>query len=96
MIQTAEEIYKQITGCVMNHGDIKLAMIEFAKKHVKAALEAASKQGGLIGYKKSNYSKKPRWKLIAKTEEVDLFSYSIQWKINKKSILNSYPNAKIY
>ena len=30
-IPTAEETYKQITGCVMNHGDIKIAMIEFAK-----------------------------------------------------------------
>lgn len=40
-MKTAEEVYKQITGCVMNHGDIKLAMIEFAKLHVRAALKRA-------------------------------------------------------
>ena len=38
-VLTAEEFYKQITGCVMNHGDIKKAMIEFAKLHVEAALK---------------------------------------------------------
>ena len=41
MIPTAEEFYKQTTGCVMNHRDVKTAMIEFAKLHVEAALEAA-------------------------------------------------------
>ena len=37
---TAEEFYKQTTGCVINHIDIKNAMIEFAKMHVEAALKA--------------------------------------------------------
>ena len=40
---TAEEFYKQTTGCVINHVDIKNAMIEFAKLHVEAALTEASK-----------------------------------------------------
>ena len=35
---TAEEFYKQTTGCVINHVDIKNAMIEFAKLHVEEAL----------------------------------------------------------
>ena len=35
-IPTAEEFYKQTTGCVMNHRDVKTAMIEFAKLHVEA------------------------------------------------------------
>lgn len=39
-IPTAEEFYKQITGCVINHVDIKKAMIEFAKLHLQAAQEA--------------------------------------------------------
>lgn len=38
-VPTAEEFYKQTTGCVMNHRDIKIAMIEFAKLHVNAALK---------------------------------------------------------
>jgi hypothetical protein len=43
-MKTAEEVYRQITGCIINHGDIKTAMIEFAKLHVQAALEAADVQ----------------------------------------------------
>lgn len=38
---TAEEFYKQTTGCVINHIDIKNAMIEFAKLHVTEALKEA-------------------------------------------------------
>ena len=41
---TAEEFYKQTTGCVINHVDIKNAMIEFAKLHVEAALKEASEK----------------------------------------------------
>ncbi len=40
-ISTVEEFYKQTTGCVINHKDIKKAMIEFAKLHVEAALKEA-------------------------------------------------------
>ena len=43
-IPTAEEFYKQTTGCTINHGDVKTAMIEFAKLHVEAALKAASEK----------------------------------------------------
>ena len=39
--QTAEELYFQITGCHINHRDIKHAMIEFAKLHVETALKEA-------------------------------------------------------
>lgn len=38
-IPIAEEFYKQITGCVINHKDIKISMIEFAKLHVEAAIK---------------------------------------------------------
>ena len=41
---TAEEFYKQTTGCVINHIDIKNAMIEFAKLHVTKALKEASEK----------------------------------------------------
>ena len=44
-IPTVEEFYKQTTGCVMNHRDIKIAMIEFAKLHVEAALKEAEIAG---------------------------------------------------
>jgi len=50
-IPTAEEFYKQTTGCIMNHRDIKTAMIEFAKLHVEAALkEQKSKLNDLVKY----------------------------------------------
>jgi hypothetical protein len=39
----AEEFFKKVTGCVINHKDVKIAMIEFAKLHVEAALKAAHK-----------------------------------------------------
>ena len=51
-IPTAEEFYKQITGCVMNHGDIKKAMIEFAKLHLEAQKKAILKNAKL---KKVNF-----------------------------------------
>ena len=44
-IPTAEEFYKQTTGCIINHGDVKTAMIEFAKLHVEAALKEAEIAG---------------------------------------------------
>ena len=46
----AEEFYKQTTGCIINHGDVKTAMIEFAKLHVKAALKEASEKAEWKGY----------------------------------------------
>ena len=47
-IPTTEEFYKQTTGCLMNHRDIKKAMIEFAKLHVEAALKEASEKAEII------------------------------------------------
>jgi hypothetical protein len=40
-IPTAEETYTKVTGCIINHKDVKTAMIEFAKLHVEAALKAS-------------------------------------------------------
>lgn len=82
MIQTAEEIYKQITGCVMNHGDIKLAMIEFAKLHVKAALEAASEKARIINDPNS---------YCGNTGS----EYPPDQIVSKYSILNAYPDELV-
>lgn len=41
-ILTAEESFTKSTGCIINHRDVKIAMIEFAKMHVEAALKAAA------------------------------------------------------
>ena len=50
-IPTAEEFYKQTTGCLMNHRDIKIAMIEFAKLHVEAALKEAGENAFITNHK---------------------------------------------
>lgn len=39
---TAEKCYLKETGCIINHRDVKKAMIAFATYHVQKALEAAS------------------------------------------------------
>lgn len=44
---TAKEVYLKHTQCVLNHADIKTAMIEFAKMHVEAALKAASENADM-------------------------------------------------
>lgn len=43
-ILTAEESFTKSTGCIINHSDVKKAMIEFAKLHVEAALKEASEK----------------------------------------------------
>jgi len=48
IIPTAEETYLKYTQCVINHADIKTAMIEFAKLHVEAALKEASEKAKTI------------------------------------------------
>lgn len=56
---TAEETFYKFTGCVINHKDVKIAMIEFAKLHVRHALKQASKkskrrEGTITDYKLTN------------------------------------------
>jgi hypothetical protein len=77
----------------VNHADkdIQKAMIEFAKYHVEQALKKAAQEAELTVYKKSIYSKKPRWKKLKKEEnEVDLTCYEVQHKVCKKSIQKAY------
>ena len=50
MIPTAEETYYKITGCIINHKDIKTAMIKFAKLHVESALKEASENVIIDGH----------------------------------------------
>jgi hypothetical protein len=76
MIPTAEETYYKITGCIINHGDVKTAMIEFAKLHVEAALKEASEKVKIEGGG------------TFKTNEGYL--QSVPTIVNKDSILNAY------
>jgi hypothetical protein len=93
-LPTAEETYFKITNCVMNHKDIKTAMIEFTKLHLEAQLEAILKNVKLDMKKKSLYNKKSRWKKVPLKEQeegVDIFSYECQTFVDKNSIIKAYP-----
>ena len=71
---------------------------EFAKLHVKAALEEAAKRVDLSLYKKSQYSKRARWKKVSQQEAqegVDIFAYEVQYKPSRASILKAYPENRI-
>lgn len=83
-IPTAEEFYKQTTGCVMNHKDIKIAMIDFAKLHVKAALKEANKKAEIHSDSGSNYYR----------EFEEGIRNNTIW-IPANSILNAYPLENI-
>ena len=76
---TAEEFYKQTTGCVINHIDIKNAMIEFAKLHVEAALKNASEN----------------FKMKIKDDVYELDMNDDWMEVDKNSILNAYPLENI-
>jgi hypothetical protein len=79
-MKTAEEVYRQITGCIINHGNIKTAMIEFAKLHVEAALKAASEETKMLDDKEC-------WRNCSCQQPCKI--------IDKNSILNSYPESNI-
>lgn len=98
-MKTAKEYLKELdkeSGGMWTESDESIcsALIEFAKLHVKAALEAASKNGfatrdtKLKGYRdlvdgKGNKFGKP------------VPMYSEEYIINKNSILNAYPESNI-
>lgn len=58
-----------------------------AKEAYNQAIRDAANSAIIKGKKKSVHSKKPRWKNIEENEEVDLFSYEVQYSVNKQSIL---------
>lgn len=90
-IPTAEEVYRQITGCVINHSDIKTAMIEFAKLHVEAALKEASEKA-FAQSSHSNFTSKDR-QLYGKQGLICVHLGEVS--VNEESILNSYPLSNI-
>ncbi len=86
-IPTAEEFYKQTTGCVMNHRDIKIAMIEFAKLHVEAALKEAYNNSEM------RVSENDTNEIPSFTDNYDDGYVTIT--VSKDSILNAYPLKNI-
>lgn len=92
-IPIAEEFYKQITGCVINHKDIKISMIEFAKLHVEAALKEASENAYFITRDHDMYNREylKYIDIDSNNTEGDTFCYGGSIIINEDSILNAYP-----
>jgi hypothetical protein len=90
-IPTAEEFMDRPFG---ERLDTQELMIEFAKLHVKAALEAASEVHIKVE-KKSQHGKYRKWQTVKEGEEVDLFNYDMQQSADVKSILNVYPLNQI-
>lgn len=68
--------------------DFKLAMIEFAKLHVKAALEAASNKASILS-DGEDIGSSFTW------EAYNTSRGDIEYEINKDSILNCYPDTLI-
>jgi hypothetical protein len=90
-IPTAEEFLNQkpfING--MTRRDQQIAMIEFAKLHVEAALKAASEEANAIS-SRSNITSKDRLKGVQGLICVHLGNVSV----DKDSILNAYPLTNI-
>ena len=87
-IPTAEEFYKQTTGCIINHGDIKIAMIDFAKLHVAKALKEVSEN---ISLKESSSNEINNNNISPFITADD----NTVWIINNDSILNAYPLENI-
>lgn len=70
-----------------NTDDVLKVIKEVQIDAYNQALEDAANHAEIAVYKLSKYSKKPRWKRLKYLEEVDLFSYDTQSKVDKQSIL---------
>lgn len=75
--------------------EVKQLMIEFAKLHCEAQLKTILENVKIKGKKKSQFGKSRKWQNIKENEEVDLFSYEVQYLVGKDSIINAYPLDKI-
>jgi hypothetical protein len=71
----------------MTRGDLQIAMIEFAKLHVKAALQAAADSRCIKMFDQTWYAQslEPGTKVL---DRVDI-------TVDKESILNAYPDEFI-
>lgn len=74
--------------------EVDKVMIEFAKLHVEAALKAASKTTRIDLFVRPNI-KGFKYKKIEDGESYDLIGTRQMWKVNKESIINSYPLENI-
>jgi len=103
-IPTAESIlskHSKSYGAIENNSralvkasEANEAMIEFAKLHVQAALEAANKNKKIELFVRPD-KKGAKYKKVESGENYDIFGTRQMWKVNKESILNAYPTTNI-
>lgn len=92
-IPTAEEFaLENMQGTDLQ--EIERALIGFAKIHVEAALQAANKNKKIELFVRPD-RKGAKYKKVESGENYDIFGTIQMWKVNKDSILNSYPLTNI-
>lgn len=88
-VSTAKELFDKMLSENEETTSTEM-MIEFAKLHCEAQLEAILENAKLDVKKKSQFGKSRKWQKVKDNEEVDLFSYEMQYFVDKNSIINAY------
>jgi len=73
--------------------DMQKAMIEFAKLHVEAALEAAAEKANMIGETQHNNNAPDQYEDFVYVSDPNGPDYG--YRVNKDSILNAYSQENI-
>jgi len=93
-IPTAEEFFGFISGERSYPPDfVHRTAIEFAKRHVEAALKAASKKANMLGITQHNNSAPDKCEDFVSVFDSNGPDYG--YTVNKDSILNAYPLTNI-
>lgn len=87
----AEFIAKKIE--MGDAGSTRLMLIEFAKLHVEAALEAAAEKANMIGETQHNNNAPDQYEDFVYVSDPNGPDYG--YRVNKDSILNAYPQENI-
>ena len=75
-----------------DEGNLMTWLVEFAKLHVKAALEAAAEKAHTDTFSKNRNN---RWIKMTGEFEFDPTNFEHKYVVNKKSILSAYPEELI-
>lgn len=84
-----EEVIKKDKNGVFTEVDIAKMMKEYTKIKCEELLEIVSEKASISCKKKSQFGKYRKWQKVKDDEEIDLFSYEVQYSVNKDSILNA-------
>ncbi len=91
IMKTAEELLIKFYGTDDSRSydkDVVHILKEYAEQEVKKHLEIAANEAKVEPKKKSQFGKSRKWQKVKYDEGVDLFSYEMQFFVNKQSITN--------